>query len=189
MAAMLQRMQALYHEGDAIERRAPVGRVIDDVLALLGGRGCDRGLTITCERSDEAAAVMVPECALHQVLLNLLDNAIAASPANETILVSASVEAGALCIAVADRGPGIDPAVGARVYEPFFTRRPGSGDGRLGLGLGLPITRRLVVSLRGAIDFAPREGGGTVFTVTLLLTPGRGGGPAAVEPRDPGATG
>ncbi len=67
----------------------------------------------------------------------------------------------AVAVAVADRGPGIDPAALGRVFEPYFTTKSH------GTGLGLAIVRQTVLDHRGTIVAANAPEGGAVFTVTL----------------------
>ena len=104
---------------------------------------------------------------LHDVLRNLIENAINYGPEDSAIDVSASVNDGATVITVADRGPGIPTSDLPRVFERFYrvdrsrTRDPG------GTGLGLAIVRHLVELHGGTVSAARRDGGGTTVTVTL----------------------
>ena len=68
---------------------------------------------------------------------------------------------------VLDRGPGIDPALRERIFEPFF-RPAGHSEGRDGgVGLGLHLVREIARFHRGDVVAEPREGGGTRFVVRL----------------------
>jgi SAM-dependent methyltransferase len=78
-----------------------------------------------------------------------------------------------LVIAVADNGPGIDPALLSRVFEPFVTTKA-TGDGlagKRGMGLGLAIVKRIVEGHRGAITVTSEPGRGTTFLVHLPCLP------------------
>lgn len=105
--------------------------------------------------------------ALHRVLLNLLDNAAKYSPEGSRIDLRArsAADGAGLAIRVEDRGEGVAEEDRARIFERFYradkARRAG------GLGLGLAISSVLVQRLGGRISVAQREGGGSVFTVTL----------------------
>jgi signal transduction histidine kinase len=68
---------------------------------------------------------------------------------------------GRIMIAVADTGRGIPPEERGRVFEPFFSRKPG------GTGLGLTIVRRIVAAHGGHIDIQSEPGRGTRFTIAL----------------------
>ena len=69
-------------------------------------------------------------------------------------------------IAVEDSGAGIPEGEVERIFKPFFSRKKG------GTGLGLPITRRIVLAHRGSIRCESRPGKGTRFTVSIPLAEG-----------------
>jgi len=101
-----------------------------------------------------------------RVLCNLLENAARYSPPTEPIELGARYEAGMLVFTVADRGPGIKPDDIQRVFEPFYRAKSAAPDaGRAGLGLS--IARTLAELQGGSVEYAPREGGGSVFSVRL----------------------
>ncbi|MBI5533845.1 MAG: HAMP domain-containing histidine kinase [Deltaproteobacteria bacterium] len=105
------------------------------------------------------------------VFLNLLLNALEALPAQvqptDAIRVVANTVDGNAQFEVYDTGVGIAPQAAERLFEPFFTGRPGSG-----MGLGLHVCHRIVGKMGGAITFDTEPGCGTRFVVTL---PGCGG--------------
>jgi signal transduction histidine kinase len=111
---------------------------------------------------------------LDQVWLNLLANACDAVGARGTITVRtrlASAPAGAvhsgphLIVAVVDDGPGIDPALQARVFDPFFSTKPEGA----GTGLGLSVSYAIVERHGGAIELRSALGQGSEFRVALPL--------------------
>jgi len=103
---------------------------------------------------------------LVRVLVNLLDNAVQHSKAGESIEVSAETEADGVRIDVKDRGPGVPEAFRTRVFEEFF--RLGAGGPR-STGLGLTYCRLVTEAHGGRIWVAPRQGGGSCFSVFLPL--------------------
>jgi signal transduction histidine kinase len=102
---------------------------------------------------------------LVRVLANLVDNALRASAPGEVVSVVAVEESEGLCIEVSDRGCGMQAAVAAKAFEPFFTTRA-AGEGS---GLGLAICRDLVGGLGGSIDLDSAPGAGTRVRVSLPL--------------------
>jgi len=112
---------------------------------------------------------MDPEKIL-QVLINLLLNAVEASPDGETIRIMAGIDTGYsaegrrhVVIEVQDRGSGIAPDVQDHVFTPFFTTK------EKGSGLGLAISHRIVEEHGGSLDFVSPPGAGATFFVALPL--------------------
>ena len=95
---------------------------------------------------------------VRQVLVNLLDNAVAAGPPAR---VQVRAEAGALVIDVADHGPGVPEADREKIFEPFHTGKTH------GTGLGLAVARRIVLQHGGAITVHDAPGGGALFRVRI----------------------
>jgi signal transduction histidine kinase len=110
---------------------------------------------------------------LAQVFGNLLDNAARYSPPGSTITLSSQVSNANLSVKIRDNGSGIDPELLPRIFEPFVQgTRPHSPEG--GLGIGLPLARRLAEMHSGTITaYSAGPGRGSEFTVHLPLA-GRG---------------
>ena len=104
---------------------------------------------------------------LQQVLINLLTNAIEATPAGGRVEVTGARRADegrpGVVITVRDTGAGIPENVLSRIFDPFFSTKPA----REGAGLGLAICRDLVRSNGSEINVASTPGEGTTFTVWL----------------------
>lgn len=106
---------------------------------------------------------------LTQVFVNLLDNAASFSPGGAPIAVTAQVVDQRCVVTVSDRGPGIPATHLDRVFDRFFSYRPGT-DRRGHMGLGLAIAHAIVVGYGGAISARNRPEGGAEFLVSLPLT-------------------
>ena len=101
-----------------------------------------------------------------RVLCNLLENAVRYSPASQPIELAARRDGDMLEFTVADRGPGISAGDVARIFEPFYRATGATPDaGRAGLGLS--IARTLAEIQGGVVTYAPRAGGGSVFSLKL----------------------
>jgi two-component system sensor histidine kinase HydH len=98
---------------------------------------------------------------MRQVLVNLLDNALKASPADAKVEAEVRRDADQLVFVVRDRGPGIPAEHLEQVFEPFFTTRT------KGSGLGLAIVRRISRLHGGTVSVVNRPGGGAEFTVLI----------------------
>ncbi len=126
------------------------------------------GVTVT---TDVTPAVFeADEDKVRRAVVNLLTNAadaVRALPdARRTIVVEAgpSLDAKSVWIRVADEGPGIDPALRDRVFDPWVT---GKDDGT---GLGLPIARKLCEAHGGTLEIERSSGTGTAMLITLPET-------------------
>ena len=109
---------------------------------------------------------------LSEVLLNLLKNAVEASPDKGPISLSARRSWHSVEIAVRDRGTGLDPGIKSQIFNPFI-----SSKGRKGMGLGLTMSRAVVESHGGTIKAADRPGGGAEFIIRLPAYSGKESSP------------
>ena len=129
----------------------PVAGLLSDVVAEadVAAASRDRRITFRTDVDPLYATVYADRERLHQVLVNLLDNAVRHGPAEGTVTISCRGAAGGLIIEVADEGPGIPHEERHRVFERF-TRgdRPTGG----GTGLGLAIARWVVELHDGTIS-------------------------------------
>jgi signal transduction histidine kinase len=121
---------------------------------------------------------------LHRMLANLIENALVHTPGGTPITVSTRREGGAAVVEVADRGPGVPPAMRERVFERF-SRGGGDAAAGGGSGLGLAIVRAVAEAHGGRVKLDEPEGGGARFAVELPLAEGV----APVAPVPPPAAG
>ncbi len=98
---------------------------------------------------------------IRQALLNLVMNAVQASPRGDRIKISARFEDPNVVITVKDHGNGVPEVVRTRIFEPFFTTRDTN------LGLGLPIAEQIVSAHGGKIAVDSSTGAGTSVSITL----------------------
>jgi signal transduction histidine kinase len=105
---------------------------------------------------------------LAQVFTNLVDNALKFTPDGGKITISTVYDAGKVIIKVSDTGVGISPEDQQRIFERFFQvdKSRSGGIGR-GVGLGLAISRQIVLAHHGEISLESEPGKGTVFQVIL----------------------
>ena len=104
------------------------------------------------------------------LLMHLLDNAVKYAPASCPIELNVTIKPhSALVVDVADQGPGLEPALRARLFNKYIRGRQTGSTG--GTGLGLFLVKYIVDTFGGTIQVLDREGGGTCFRVELPLFP------------------
>lgn len=151
-----------------------VGPWIQDLLAALEPEAAARGVRLGLEVVEGGEAVGYPD-ALAEVVQNLVDNALKASPRGGRVTVRVLREGEGMRVEVDDEGPGVPPELAERIFEPFVTGDRARSGGSAGLGLS--IAARLVRRMGGRIQLEPRAGGGTRawFWVPLAASePSRG---------------
>ena len=127
-----------------------------------------QGLGLVVQPAGRLPPVQADPERIHQVVINLLHNAIKFTPPGGRITVSVELRDGHLCVAVADTGIGIAPEELPRLFERFYKADRSRGSG--GSGLGLAIAKHLVQAHGGRIwAESPGEGYGATFIFTLPL--------------------
>ncbi|GIL29291.1 hypothetical protein NUM_45450 [Actinocatenispora comari] len=121
--------------------------------------------------SDGPPVVLGDEPRLRQVLRNLVDNALAHTPAGTPVQIRVRTAAGAAVVEVADQGPGLTPEQRDRVFERFYRVDKARSREAGGTGLGLAIVASLVAAHHGRVDVETAPGEGATFRVTLPLAP------------------
>jgi signal transduction histidine kinase len=148
---------------------APVdlGELVDKVATLLDPEARKHKLALKVVSPSPSPVVLGDADRIKQVLLNLVLNAIQASPQGEVVLIRTrwATHGGALCgrVEVEDRGPGISKEQMENIFVPFFTTKAS------GTGLGLAIAHQIVREHGGVIDVRSKRDGGTCFLVDLPL--------------------
>ena len=150
--------------------RVDVGRLLQDVVDGLRLAEPD-GPAVILTVGAEPVIVRASADRLAQIFENVLANARGFAPRGTSVEVSVAAEAsGDCCIVMADRGPGIPPAHLERVFDRFFSYRPGEPlSSRHHTGLGLSIARTIVKGLGGAITAANRPDGGSRFEIRIPI--------------------
>lgn len=142
-------------------------RLLQSAEELIRPEAETRGVELRL--SAEAATLEGDESLLLSALLNLVKNAVQASPEKQLVELWGRRLEGRYQVEVSDRGGGIPPGSEERIFEPFFTTR------EKGTGLGLPLARKIIQAHRGTISVCSRPGS-TVFRLELPLPPALSGG-------------
>ena len=163
----LLRLARLDARQEALERtRCNVRDAFDGVLSDLSQVAAARQQRVSVEVAGDAAYVDADPGKLHDILRNLVENAVNYSPTQSDIRLSSERHGGTVHVIVSDSGPGIPPSDLTRVFERFY-RVDKSRSGPGGTGLGLSIVKHLVELHEGQVSVANRPDGGAVFTVVL----------------------
>jgi signal transduction histidine kinase len=135
---------------------------IESTLTILGHRLKQGRVTVERHYDRSLPFVTVHGSDLNQVWTNLIANALDAIDGEGTITITTRPTGGGVVVEVADDGPGVPAEVRSRIFEPFFTTKPVGA----GTGLGLDISRRIVLGYRGTLTVQSQPGR-TAFAVTL----------------------
>jgi two-component system, NtrC family, sensor kinase len=142
---------------------------IPEVTAMIAKKASVSGITLKEDIEENTPNVHVDPSQLHQVLLNLFNNAIDAigerhgSEGGELIISAGPDENGKIRISVKDNGCGISPEEIKKVFTPFFTTKPVGQ----GTGLGLSVCLGIIDSMGGVMEVSSEKGAGTTFTIRL----------------------
>ncbi len=143
-----------------------------NAMTLVRGRAERHGIHLQSSVSDDVSAYDGDERKFKQIVLNLLTNAVKFTPEGGTVTLEAQRMNGAYVFSVKDTGIGIAPQDQEAIFEEF--RQVGTDYERKaeGTGLGLTLTRRLVILHGGEIGVESAPGRGSIFTFTLpIATP------------------
>jgi two-component system sensor histidine kinase HydH len=164
MEACIQIFLDFARPPSAERRRTDLVAVVRRALALVEGRGRRQQVKLLADVPPGPVELLIDGEQIHQVLVNLLLNALDALPHGGIIrieLLGPTPDEPAVTVRVHDTGSGIPANIKPRLFEPFVSGK------ETGLGLGLSISRRLVEAHGGAIRGENAPHGGAVFTFTL----------------------
>jgi signal transduction histidine kinase len=137
--------------------------IIQESIAIVGGTAREKQVTIESRLSHDVMPVDVDPMRMKQVFINLLTNAVQASPPGETVCISSSNEEGRIVIDITDHGKGLTAEQKENIFTPFFTTK------KQGVGLGLVMVKNIVAAHNGQVQFFdnPPLETGTTFRVVL----------------------
>ncbi len=167
-----------------------LNRIVDDVHELVQRQADDRRVMLLTDLDEAAPPIPLDYDGIHQVLLNIVTNAIDAMEGDHGVIhvrTHYEPDKNRIVLAVADNGPGIPASMRGQLFDPFK-----SSKGHGGTGLGLAVARKIVREHGGEIEVVDPPEGGAEFRVYLPISPsprGKGDtqGPAArAAPQTPG---
>lgn len=161
---VIKRLREFVAKGETEHTLEDPAKLIEEAsaLALVGVK--DRDVRVDLRLARNVGRVIVDKVQIQQVALNLIRNAIEAmvdAPRRQLEIRLAAEDADSILISIADTGPGLDPAVRERLFQPFVTSKAA------GMGVGLSICRTIVEAHGGRIWVQDNKDGGAVFLFTL----------------------
>jgi signal transduction histidine kinase len=144
-------------------RRSDLNTTVEHAVMLGRQQALAKSIDIELKKDDSLPEVEHDSDQIHQVLLNLLLNALQAIDHDGKVLVVVKPQGAMVVVEVTDNGRGIAPDHLPNIFRPFYTTK---GDGT---GLGLSLARRIVEDHHGRIDVTSAVGKGTTFAVVLPL--------------------
>ncbi|MBS2032591.1 MAG: GAF domain-containing protein [Deltaproteobacteria bacterium] len=145
-------------------RPARVGDVLHAAIDSAKRATSSLQVTVRAEIDSPQEEILVDGTMLGQALINLVVNAIQASPRDGVVTLRARRKGPTLCCEVLDDGPGVDAANAKRIFEPFFTTKA------TGTGLGLAVVGRITDALGGRIELSRSMSGGAAFTLMIPVS-------------------
>ena len=142
-----------------VREEVELAALLQEVAEVVAPLADERGVTISVAG---AGAAQADREQLRRAIVNLVRNAVEASPAGGTVELAAASSGGAeRSVEVRDRGPGLPAGARETVFRPFYTTK------ERGTGLGLALAKKVADAHAGTLALEDREGGGTVARFTL----------------------
>lgn len=169
VATIVRRMYDLYRSESLSDQTIRLDMLMDDLAYLLKPKLSQRQVILQSRLEPTTPASHLVQRDLLQVLLNLVQNAIEASPEYGTVVVNVTHDPDHTVISVSDQGCGIPQDELPHIFEPFYSGHHKRK--QAGMGLGLSVSYSLVRATGGRIDVVSQPNEGTTFIVTVPLTP------------------
>lgn len=140
-------------------------QLVEDAVRLLKHDPRGRFVAFDLDLADQLPAVLADPESSFQVLLGLGHNALDAMEGHGTVTIRTRLDGDSVVVTVRDTGPGVDPGVEHRIFEPYFSTKTASP----GNGLGLFIGRRIVEQMGGTLRYLPPVDGEHSATFVLRM--------------------
>jgi PAS domain S-box-containing protein len=160
------RIRDLIKKAPPREDRLDINEAVREVIELTRSEAATNGVSVQSELAGGLPLIQGDRVQLQQVVLNLIINAAEAMSGagdgpRELLISTGTSDTGNVCVAVRDSGPGLTPAALERLFEPFYTTKPG------GLGLGLSICRSIIEAHGGRLWASANVPRGAIFQFML----------------------
>ncbi|MEE8639736.1 MAG: ATP-binding protein [bacterium] len=154
-------------EVPTIKQAVDVGNVVVEALSLLQSRFDNENVECELKLAPDIPKTVADPAQLHQVIVNLLVNALQAMPGGGRLTVRTTADEEYVYLVVEDTGVGMSEDVKKNIFLPFFTTK----EVGQGTGLGLPVVHGIVTAHRGSVSVETEPGRGSRFEVRLPRRP------------------
>ena len=164
---IIQGIRAMYRKDSPVRTEINLNELIRQVITITAGSIKSNNIALDANLTDDVPPlVMADPVQLQQVILNLIMNAVEAMSHSgdraRILQLRSQVDgAGIVLMKVADSGPSIDPKLAERMFQPFFTTKPG------GMGMGLAICKTIIKQHGGTLTASPSKPHGMEFQIVL----------------------
>lgn len=162
---IISRVRSLFKKDSLQHEEVDINELIQEMIALLRGEASRHSIVIHSDLSRNLPPIMADRVQLQQVFMNLMLNGIEAmknmNAQGKLTIKSQQDDSGQLLISVMDTGVGVPPEKIEQIFNPFFTSKPE------GTGMGLAISRSIIVSHGGRLWAVPNPESGATFHFTL----------------------
>lgn len=142
-----------------------INEVAAEVLTVAAENGRQLDILLKSSLAVDLPRIAVDRHRLLQALLNLVVNAVEASPAGESVILRTAARNKSVIIEVIDKGPGVPATMTEEIYKPFVSTK------KEGTGLGLSIVKKVIEAHQGVLSFRNSTGQGMTFRITLPVLP------------------
>ncbi len=163
---MIARIRALTRKTPFQKQQVDLNDVVREVAGLTRTEMDRNRVELRTELADDLPSVQADRIELQQLVLNLIVNAIEAmsdGARRDLLIASKKDDANNVRVSVCDSGRGLDPAAADRIFQPFYTTKPG------GMGMGLAICRSILERLGGRLSVRANAPCGTIFEFSIPI--------------------
>ena len=164
---IIKGIRAMFKNDSPVRTQINLNELIRQVITITAGSIKSNNIMLDANLTDDVPPlVMADPVQLQQVILNLIMNAVEAmshsGDSARILQLRSQVDgAGTVLMKVADSGPSIDPKVAEKMFQPFFTTKPG------GMGMGLAICKTIIEQHGGSLTASPSKPHGMEFQIVL----------------------
>jgi two-component system sensor histidine kinase HydH len=144
-------------------QQGTINHLIEEIVMIVEEKASQNDITIVTELQGDVPIVEYDHHRMQQALLNLINNAIEASPRGREVSLHSQHRDSWVTVDIVDRGNGIPKEMHGNLFTPFFTTKNG------GTGLGLPIAQKIIEAHKGSISILNNSEEGVTFQITIPL--------------------